>query len=77
MGFPEVGVRGLVVEEGPLQAVTHLPMKECDPLLTVRVVELGLGTVGAFSLPFSVQATQNQHPWGSLSLEKIQSICSL
>lgn len=57
LGFPEVGVRGLVVEEGPLQAATHLPMKECDPLLTVRVVELGLGTVGAFSLPFSVQAT--------------------
>lgn len=57
LGLPEVGVRGLMVEEGALQAATHLPMKACHPLLTVRVVELGLGTVGAFSLLFSVQAT--------------------
>lgn len=46
LGLPEVGFRGLAVEEGALQAVTHRPVKACHPLLTVRVVELGLGDCG-------------------------------
>ena len=50
------------MEEGALQAATHLPTKECHPLLTASVAALGLGAGGARWVPSLCHSPSRQHP---------------